>query len=209
MSEFAVVYDPVRNSPFAIVVRDNDSCEIKALNARAQSWANSQFYDIEVPNGMAITEYKALTESAQNVIENYEFVDPQAIKKIADKKYAHSHRSKRDGISGKSSSLPIRRFGKNGRSSIIDFKAKKFIALSKKSSINKNSIKNSYIRSEIGSGTMRRLSVSAKSFISCGSENRRVSRRLRDISTTEVKSTPNSSRINFSILTKHVGFRQL
>lgn len=209
MSEFAVVYDPVRNTPFAIVIKSNELCEIKALNARAQSWANSQFHDIEVPNGMAITEYKALTDSAQNVIDNYEFVNPRAVKEIADRKYRHSYRNRSNSVSRKNASLPIRRFGKNARSSIIDFKAKKFVSMSKKSSIDKNSIKNNYVRSEIGSSAVRRISVSAKSFISCGSDNRRVSRRLRDISIPEAKSMPNSSRINFSILTKHVGFRQL
>lgn len=209
MTEFAVIYDPVRNLPFAVVLKSNELCEIKALNGRAQSWANSQFDEIEVPNGMTITEYKPLTKSAKNIIDNYEFIRSDAISEIATKTLVHSYRHENKNNSSKQSSMPIRRFGKSGRSSIIDFKAKKFINTSKKSSINKKLMTNNYVRSKVGSGNIRRLSTSAKSLISYGSNNKRISRRLRDISNPEVKSIPISARINVAILKKYVGFRQL
>lgn len=209
MSEFAVIFDPVRNLPFAIVIRDNDNHEIKALTTRAQSWANSQFDDIEIPNNMSITEYKSLTDSIKNVIESYEFTKPDLIKTIASNQFIHSARYKSSKQINKISQTEIRKFAKKSKLSIIDFKAKKFVNTSKKSSVNKNSIKNDYIRSVVGSGISRRIQVSAKQLVSLGAVNRRTARRARDLSTQQKSEMSYSQRVDVSVTTKYLGFRQI
>jgi len=209
MSEFAVVFDPVRKSSFAIVIRNSDNYEIKALNERAQSWANSQFEDIEIPNGMSITGYKSLTESARKIIDNYEFINPELIKTAASSQVKHFLRVKSSSTASQIGNIELRKFKKKSKLSIIDFKAKKFINLSKKSSVDKNSIKNEYVKSVIGSGISRRFPVSAKYLVSLGANDRRSARRLRDISPANHLDMSNSQRVEVSVTTKYLGFRQI
>lgn len=217
MSKFALVFDPVRNTPFAVVIRnENRNCascgpdvEIKALNAMAQSWSNSQFDEIEIPNGMAITEYKTMNSAIRNVIDNYEFMDAKSIDTVASSRVQHVARHQIASTKTEVSSLLIRRFSKKSKLAAVDFKAKKFISSSKKSSVNKNSLKNTYIRSIVGSGSSRRISTSIKQALFLDLRHRRVARRLRDISPIDGKSLSADKRINMSLINKHLGFRQL
>lgn len=209
MSEFAVVFDPIRNSSFAIVIRDKDNYEIKALNGRAQSWANSQFDEIDIPNGMSITGYKSLTTSMRNFIDSYEFENLELIKAIANGGYSHSARYKSFSKRNITSQIELKKFSKKSKLSILDFKAKKFINTSKKSSINKNSIKNDYVRSAIGSGLLRRLPVSAKHLVSLGLDTRRAARRARDLSVVPSSEMSHAQRVDISVTTKYLGFRQI
>lgn len=217
MSEFSFVKDPIRNTTFALVVKSGEDAEIYAFSERAKSWANSQFgIDITPPDGMVMSAYRSVTPEIESTIQK---VDVQAngvldavysLQKITSPKYAHQKRVSIKS-SSKSSSIGIKKFSKTSKNSVIDFKAKKFMMLKKRSSLatESNGMKSitDTIISRFGPGTVRRAMTSANEAIMNGAKTKRAARRVKSIAQHDESYSSIELRIVDSMIDKEKGFR--
>jgi hypothetical protein len=142
MSEFSLIKDPVRNSIFALVVKENDEINIFPFNNQAKSWANSQFDDnYSVPDGMTSSGFKQITTKTEKIISKLtnqccngiEKKEVSLFSSLLDAKHVFTNRSKTGKKSTVSSFANIRNFDRKTKNSIIDFKAKMFLKRIKKS----------------------------------------------------------------------------
>jgi len=143
MSEFSLIKDPVRNSVFALVVKENNEINIFPFNNQAKSWANSQFDDnYSVPDGMTSSGFKQVTTKTEKIISKltnqccneFEKKEVLLFSNLLDAKHVFTKRSKTGKKSVVSSFANIRNFDRKTKNSIIDFKAKMFLKRIKKSS---------------------------------------------------------------------------
>lgn len=143
MSEFSLIKDPVRNSIFALVVKENDEINIFPFNNQAKSWANSQFDDnYSVPDGMTSSGFKQITTKTEKIISKLtnqccngiEKKEVSLFSSLLDAKHVFTNRIKTGEKSTVSSFVNIRNFDRKTKNSIIDFKAKMFLKRIKKSS---------------------------------------------------------------------------
>jgi hypothetical protein len=142
VSEFSLIKDPVRNSIFALVVKENDEINIFPFNNQAKSWANSQFDDnYSVPDGMTSSGFKQITTKTEKIISKLtnqccngiEKKEVSLFSSLLDAKHVFTNRSKTGKKSTVSSFANIRNFDRKTKNSIIDFKAKMFLKRIKKS----------------------------------------------------------------------------
>jgi hypothetical protein len=142
MSEFSLIKDPVRNSVFALVVKENNEINIFPFNNQAKSWANSQFDDnYSVPDGMTSSGFKQVTTKTEKIISKltnqccneFEKKEVSLFSNLLDAKHVFTKRSKTGKKSAISSFTNIRNFDRKTKNSIIDFKAKMFLKRIKKS----------------------------------------------------------------------------
>ena len=219
MSDFAFIKDPIRDATFALVVKSGEEAQIYAFSERAQSWANSQFgTDITPPDGMMMSQYKVMTPEIKSIIEeidccgNAEYKsDPHILKKIISPNYVHQKRVLFSQKSTISASMPLSEFPKRSRESVIDFKARKFILISKRTDF---SIESSGLRdiddnkvTRFGSGNTRRTIAAEKSHSSNGFSNKRVSRRVKSLMDNYSTDYSINQRISISVLDRMKGFR--
>jgi hypothetical protein len=143
VSEFSLIKDPVRNSIFALVVKENDEINIFPFNNQAKSWANSQFDDnYSVPDGMTSSGFKQITTKTEKIISKLtnqccngiEKKEVSLFSSLLDAKHVFTNRIKTGEKSTVSSFVNIRNFDRKTKNSIIDFKAKMFLKRIKKSS---------------------------------------------------------------------------
>ena len=142
MSEFSLIKDPVRNSLFALVVKDNEEINIFPFNNQAKSWANSQFDDnFSVPDGMTSSGFKQVTTKTEKIISKLtnqccnetDQNEVSLFSNLLSAKSVFTRRSKTGKKSSISSFANIRKFDKKTKNSIIDFKAKMFLKRIEKS----------------------------------------------------------------------------
>ena len=182
MSEFSLIKDPVRNSIFALVVKENDEINIFPFNNQAKSWANSQFDDnYSVPDGMTSSGFKQITTKTEKIISKLtnqccngiEKKEVSLFSSLLDAKHVFTNRSKTGKKSTVSSFANIRNFDRKTKNSIIDFKAKMFLKRIKKSSTENETTSRP---------TLRRMSRRIKSLEANYSKNTYSVRRKIDMS---------------------------
>lgn len=217
MSEFSFIKDPIRENIFAIVVKSDDDAEIYPFSERAKSWANSQFgIDITPPDGMIMSEYRNITPKIKSIIaeieqessvQQYVGID---LKKLISPVYRHQKRV-RIKTSPHSSNKRINKFSGNSRNLIIDFKAKKFASMKRRSELSRESNGLSKIDSNttalFGTNSIRRAKTSQESSLLDGASTKRSARRVKSLVQGQEINTQASNRISDSILAKTLRFR--
>ncbi len=187
MSEFSLIKDPVRNSIFALVVKENDEINIFPFNNQAKSWANSQFDDnYSVPDGMTSSGFKQITTKTEKIISKLtnqccngiEKKEVSLFSSLLDAKHVFTNRIKTGEKSTVSSFANIRNFDRKTKNSIIDFKAKMFLKRIKKS----NNTESHSDNEVMNRAALRRMSRRVKSLEANYSKDTYSVRRKIDMS---------------------------
>jgi hypothetical protein len=187
MSEFSLIKDPVRNSIFALVVKENNEINIFPFNNQAKSWANSQFDDnYSVPDGMTSSGFKQITTKTEKIISKLtnqccngiEKKEVSLFSSLLDTKHVFTNRSKTGKKSTVSSFANIRNFDRKTKNSIIDFKAKMFLKIIKKS----NNTESHSDNEVMNRAALRRMSRRVKSLEANYSKDTYSVRRKIDMS---------------------------
>jgi hypothetical protein len=187
VSEFSLIKDPVRNSIFALVVKENDEINIFPFNNQAKSWANSQFDDnYSVPDGMTSSGFKQITTKTEKIISKLtnqccngiEKKEVSLFSSLLDAKHVFTNRIKTGEKSTVSSFANIRNFDRKTKNSIIDFKAKMFLKIIKKS----NNTESHSDNEVMNRAALRRMSRRVKSLEANYSKDTYSVRRKIDMS---------------------------